>query len=98
MYASELPAATSSNESKAPTFSPAAKYSVFNVPPEIASILLHKRCADVPRPGKSRGQVDTTVIVLTLCATAGAARTAPVAPIAAPLKKFRRSIQFLLTV
>jgi hypothetical protein len=87
MYASEFPAATSSKLSNAPTFSPAAKYSVFIAPPEIASIRAHKRCADVPRPGKSRGHVDTTVNVFTPCAIAGEARAAPVPIRTACVKK-----------
>jgi len=92
MYASEFPAATSSKLSNAPTFSPAAKYSVFRAPPDISSILLHRRWAEVPRPGKSRGQVDTIVIVFTLCASAGEARAAPVPTSAALVKNLRRSI------
>ena len=90
-----LPEATSSNESKALTRSPPAKYWTFSRPSVMSVRCWAKRCAPVPRPGKSRGHVVTITMSWRFWEIAGAATVAPATP-AAPaavfLMKLRRCI------
>ena len=88
-----LPEATSSKESNGLTRSPPAKYCTCNRPSVMSVSAWAMRCAPVPRPGKSRGQVLTMTTSRLPWAMAGAATVAaatPVAPAAAFFRKPRR--------
>jgi hypothetical protein len=70
-----LPEATSSNESNAPTRSPAAKYCTVDAAfGQLFDAGSEALGAEMPRPGKSRGQVDTMTNSLRAWAIAGNAR------------------------